>query len=153
MLKASNDYSTIIQTVLSQTIGRGKEMSVDEAANLSGLSPSRIYQLANGNQRVGANGSIPIALLKIPAFAQRFGAVLGYDVEPTNPEDGCPYQTLGDLARANGEVGEFWHDGAIDCQEQHKLRTRILPALKRKLASCIVFLERKRLNGIRGKAA
>lgn len=146
MQKRARDYSELIQTTLYQTVGRGKAMTLKEASQISGVSESRLYQIANGNQRVGHNGTIPIFLLAIPPFMQRFGAAFGYDIERVDPEAGCSYATLTALGHANGEAANFWHDGKLDPQEDHKLNRRILAGLKTMIANCMARYELGRLR-------
>ena len=146
MQKQLRDYSEVIQVTMNQTVGRGKAITLKEASRLSGVSESRLYQIANGGQRVGHNGTIPICLLAIPPFMQRFGAALGYDVERVDPEAGCTYATLTALGHANGETADFWSDGEISPQENHRFNVRILTKLKTMIANCMARYEQGRLR-------
>ena len=141
-------YRKRIRDTLRAVVGRGGEISLEEAAAQAGVSASALYQIASLNpheENYRNRERYLYYLLKIEPFARRYLLDDGYSVERLDDDlEGCPYGASRSVFDTIPTLGEALHDGQIT----HRERLRIRDKLRLMVRPVAAFLRRESNAGV-----
>lgn len=118
-----------IRQAMRESIGWGRDVSVKEASEITGIGTAVIYKIASGE--LVYPDKYLTDLLDIPSFADRLMAIRGHACSFVGNEEGCYLQAIAAAMEATGEAGPIVASGKITNAQKHKLAERFHGAVRK----------------------
>src|SRR3546814_4917735 len=89
-----------IRQALRESVGWGRDYSLKQASEATGIGSGTLYQIADGTMKFPEKHLL--ALLDLPAFADRFMTLRGHACSFIGNHDGCAFESIGsEIGRAH----------------------------------------------------